>query len=79
MLAGKFKWDVTIKKGRKKLLVIEAVYLVVYQNVPTVPEEPALAFLQKVGKFATYPYFRALVATLAAYARADIPILPVLK
>lgn len=79
ILAGKFNWDVTVRKGRKRLLTLNATYLIVYHKVPEVPQDAAFAFLTRVGRFATYPYFRALVASLTSYARADLPILPVLK
>jgi hypothetical protein len=79
LLAGQFNWEIIVRKGRKKLLTINATYLVSYDNVPDVSEEAAVAFLRKVGRFAAYPYFRALVARLTSDARTDLPILPMLK
>lgn len=79
ILAGEFKWTVDVRKGKQKLVFIAATYFILYRNVPKVEEEHAKAFLARVGRFATYPYFRALVARLSAEANADLPILPVLR
>jgi preprotein translocase subunit SecB len=79
ILAGDFKWHVDVRKGKQKLVSVTATYSIIYRNVPRVEEEHAQAFLSRVGRFATYPYFRALVARLSAEANANLPILPVLR
>jgi hypothetical protein len=78
-LSGFFTWKVEVKKGRKRTLFAEARYLVTYDNVPDVDERAAFAFLENVGKFATYPYFRAYVAQMSWNSNANLPILPVLR
>jgi hypothetical protein len=78
-LGGQINWSAVVKKGRSKIVSIEAVYLILYSGVPEVEEEHALAFLRRVGRFATYPYFRALVSRLSSESGLDLPILPVLK
>jgi hypothetical protein len=79
ILAGVFNWGIEVKKGRKRLVSAKAGYMVIYTDVPPVDDEPALAFLKKVGRFACYPYFRSYVAQMGWAAEADLPILPVLK
>jgi preprotein translocase subunit SecB len=78
-LGGQINWSATVKKGRSKAVSIEAVYFIIYAGVPEVEEEHALAFLRRVGRFATYPYFRALVSRLSSESGLNLPILPVLK
>ncbi len=79
LLAGRFLWKVEVLKGKKKLVTLQATYVVLYKNVPDVGEEHISAFLQRVGRFASYPYFRGLFSRLAAEAQLDLPVLPVLK
>lgn len=78
-LSGQFEWGIEATLGRKKLLHVKATYFIVYEDVPDVGNEHAEAFIKRVGKFATYPYFRALVSQISAESRANLPIMPVLK
>jgi hypothetical protein len=79
VMFGELSWSAYSKRGRKKALSIKADYLVVYSSATDLEEVYVEAFLGNVGKFATFPYFRALVATYSAASSADLPILPVLK
>lgn len=79
ILGGSFDWLITISESRKKLLVVKVSYKVTYRNVPDVGDVHSAAFVRRVGKFATYPYFRALVAQLSWEAKAELPVMPVLK
>lgn len=79
ILGGQINWMVEVKQSRTKLLSVDSTYLVAYVNVPDVGDAHSHAFFTRVGKFATFPYFRALVSRLVAEADADLPILPVLK
>jgi hypothetical protein len=76
---GNFEWFASSTKGRKRLLSIKSRYLVVYAVAKDLEDAYVQAFLANVGKFATFPYFRSLVATYNAAASADLPILPVLR
>jgi hypothetical protein len=78
VLAGLFNWHVEARRGKKRLLKAAASFLILYNDVPDVPEEPAFAFLARVGRFATYPYFRNFVAQLSWMSQSDLPIMPVL-
>lgn len=79
LITGEFEWSASSTKGRKKLLSIRSTYLVVYRAANDLEDFYVGAFLANVGKFATFPYFRSLVATYSAAASADLPILPVLR
>ena len=78
-LFGQFSWKTVGKESRKHVVSVKATYIVVYQLAPGLSGHYVGIFLKKVGRFATYPYFRTLVATLHADARLDVPPLPVLK
>ena len=78
-LGGLIEWSVSIEMGRKKLLSIKAAYIVIYDNVPNVGQNHSEAYFRKVGRFATYPYFRSVVSQLSWASRAELPTLPVLK
>lgn len=78
-LGGQFDWVTEVKVGGKKLLKVEARYLVVYGNVPSAPEKTRERYIQRVGKFATYPYYRALVSQISWESKTELPVMPVLK
>lgn len=78
-LGGQFDWATHVLIGKKKLLKVEARFLVVYGNVPEVAAETRERYIQKVGKFATYPYYRSLVSQLSWESKGDLPTMPVLK
>lgn len=79
VLGAQILWSAQMKQSRIKLLAIEAHYIIVYENVAVVEERHALAFLKRVGRFATYPYYRALVSRLSAESGVNLPVLPILK
>jgi hypothetical protein len=78
-LSAALQYKVEIFAKRKRILSIVAVYIIAYENVPPVEEVHALAFVQKVGRFAVYPFFRSIVSTLAGESRLDLPILPIMR
>jgi hypothetical protein len=79
LMFGELSWHAYSKAGKKRILYVKSDYLVVYSSGTDLEERYVEAFLRNVGKFATFPYFRALVATYSAASSADLPILPVLK
>lgn len=72
------RFDAVGKEGRKKLLIIEADYQVIYNNMCVDNESVVETFLNRVGKYAAYPYFRALAAQYSWSGHVPIPPLPVL-
>ncbi|NTG19410.1 hypothetical protein G6L00_03065 [Agrobacterium rhizogenes] len=79
LLMGNFRWVTKVTKGKKKLLEIDAKFYATYHGVPDVDQVHMDAFLRRVGKFATYPYFRGVVSRLSWESHAELPIMPVLK
>jgi hypothetical protein len=79
IIAGGLDWSVTCRQGRKVVLSIKASYLVAYGLSEPVEDKYAEYFVQNVGRFAVYPYFRNLVAQYSAASSAELPLLPVLK
>lgn len=72
-------FQVEAKIGRKKVLHCEAEYVVTYDGLFDCEEEAVLAFLDRVGPFTCYPYFRSLFASLDWAATTGLPPLPVHK
>jgi hypothetical protein len=79
LMVGNFEWSAFGTKGRKRLISVTARYLVIYRAAKDLEDLYVGAFLENVGKFASFPYFRSLVATYSAAASADLPILPILR
>lgn len=65
--------------GRRKQIVVEGDYLVVYHVEGEVDAASANLFVARVARFACYPYFRTLFATLLGQSNIVLPPLPVLK
>ena len=77
-IAGSFRFSILGKLGRKSVLKSAADYLVIYQFADVVAEDAATAFCQRIGLYAAYPYYRALVSSLSAAANLDLPTLPMI-
>jgi len=78
--SGRWKFRVSAVSGRKKLILINAEYLVVYEfHGEALDAEHVEYFVKKVGRVAVYPYFRQLVSFYSAAGHADLPVLPMLK
>lgn len=81
-----FVWRTYVKDGRKTLFKLDCDYLCAYAAEELVPGSVAALekrnvdlFLERIGKVATYPYFRAMASQYSWAANADLPMLPVLK
>lgn len=78
-----FKWNVGISvsgDGPPAKLSCVARYLVLYEGVP--PEaRPDIVrpCTERLGRFAAYPYLRALTSRLFAESQLDVPLLPILR
>ena len=71
-----WKWSVTGTNKRKRTLSVEAVYIVIYDNLGGCEPEAVERFLRRVARFASYPYFRAHVSQISWESGANLPILP---
>lgn len=83
-VSGVFRWIVAIREKSAKpgdeAFFASASYYIAYDGIkPTEDERAPKCFLEKVGKFATYPYFRTHVSHLSWASGAEIPLLPVLR
>jgi len=78
VLFGVYAWNAEIKKGNKKALKLLCKYFIVYNNLEDQPADYAKLYLEKVGKFASYPYFRSQFAILTSAAGLTLPPLPAL-
>lgn len=74
-----WKWAVVGKTKGKKTLSIEAVYFILYDDLIGCDAEAAKRFLRRVGRFASYPYFRAHVSQTSWESGANLPILPTIS
>lgn len=78
-LYGVFSFDVVCRHGRKRVLSVSATYLASYRIQGECDGGACELFIERVGKVATYPYFRSLVASLTAQAGLMMQPLPVLS
>lgn len=76
---GHFRWSAEVKSGRKKVLKLQTDYLVAYTGLADCDEGHVRFFLEKIGRFATYPYFRALFSHHSSESGLMLPPLPTLS
>ena len=74
-----FSCNAEAKRKRKNVISCKAKYFAIYVGLSGCDEAAAQAFVGRVGRFAVYPYFRALVANFAWNADINMPILPVIR
>jgi hypothetical protein len=79
LASGKFDWFLSVSAQDAPLLKINAAFVVSYRNLQECRPEAVALFLRKVGRFASFPYFRSLVANLSWMSNANLPTLPVLR
>jgi hypothetical protein len=78
-LFGIFGFEVVCRQGRKRVLSASATYLVSYRVEGECNQAACELFVERVGKIATYPYFRSLVSSLTSQAGLVMRPLPVLS
>lgn len=78
-LYGIFLFEVVCRQRRKRVLSVTAHYVVSYQVAGPFDEEIGALFVERVGRVAAYPYFRALVANLVSQAGMQMPPLPIIS
>jgi hypothetical protein len=76
---GIFAWWIDVSHGDKQLLNLTAVYTVTYSGLKGREADAVRRFIDRVGRFAIYPYFRSLVSQFSWASEANLPILPILK
>lgn len=76
---GMFHWWVEARYGALVALRCAAKYMVHYTGLANQDEDAAKAFVARVGRFASYPYFRALASQMSWESGANLPPMPVLR
>ncbi|PWE26803.1 hypothetical protein C4N9_20420 [Pararhodobacter marinus] len=79
LLLGRYKWSAEIKLRRKKVLKLACVYLVAYTGVQGFTDNYLQFYFEKIGRFTTYPYFRAEFSRLSSSSGIMLPPLPSLS
>lgn len=75
---GTIQWSVDVQTGRKKAVKVRTSYVVIYDGLEGHKEHAVRAFIERVGRVATYSYFRSHMAQLSWESGADLPVMPVL-
>lgn len=78
-LYGVFAFEVVCRQGRKRVLSASATYLVSYFIESECDAAACELFVERVGKIASYPYFRGLIAALSSQAGLLMRPLPVMS
>jgi hypothetical protein len=76
---GFFDWWVQAMAGDKVVLRFAARYAARYDGFNGKDTRAVRAFVERVGRFATYPYFRALAAQMSWESAAGLPPMPILR
>ena len=73
-------WSLTAPVARRPAsLNAEATFLVLYGGLTGMPAQIVEPLVDQLGRFASFPYFRAYVAQMAGMSGFAIPPLPILK
>lgn len=78
-LTGLYSYTASCVEGRRKLITVTGRYLSTYKMSDLCDERAAHQFLARVGRFAAYPYFRAMFASLTQQSGVMLPPLPVIS
>jgi hypothetical protein len=79
MVSGLVLAQAWCKLGRRKIVSLKCNYAVAYDIEGETDESAARQFVERVGKFAVYPYFRTHFAELTTQAGIMMSPLPVMK
>nr|WP_314121364.1 hypothetical protein [uncultured Brevundimonas sp.] len=78
VVAATYQFVISAKAARRVVLKSVAEYLVMYEFEAEVDQQAAEAFCKRIGLYAAYPYYRALVSQLSAAANLNLPTLPMI-
>lgn len=56
---SQFEWRAEVKHGRKRCVRLRAAYILIYAGFDNCDPKHVGLFISKIGRFATYPYFRS--------------------
>lgn len=69
-------WSLTATLDDTPSIIILASYEVYYSNLLECDGDAVARFMKRVGRFATYPYFRAHVSQISWESSTNLPLLP---
>lgn len=78
-LYGFIRFSASSRLKRQRVIHVSAKYFVSYYVDGGCEQSLAELFIDRVGRLAAYPYFRALTASLVAQAGVNIPALPIMS
>lgn len=78
-LSGSYVYTASCVLGRRKLLTVVGRYLSTYRLSDVCDEEAGRQFLERIGRFSAYPYFRSMFATLTQQSGIMLPPLPIIS
>lgn len=76
LMIGQYQWAANIKKKTTSTLKVKSIYLLAYEGVAECDPPHLQLYLKKIGRFTTYPYFRALFSTVTGASGLTLPPLP---
>ena len=79
VLSGTWEYTATCVGKRRKLLTVTCKYLVAYRLSAPCDAEAGREFLERVGRFAAYPYFRSTFAMLTQQSGILLHPLPIIS
>ncbi|MEZ5894996.1 MAG: hypothetical protein R3C51_01225 [Parvularculaceae bacterium] len=78
-LISAFEYCIEVNIEGEQLLYCKAMYLVAFTIEGDFDLETMKYFARRVGRNASYPYFREFASSQSWASNADLPILPILK
>lgn len=78
-LHGFIRFAASSRLKRQRVIHVTGKYFVSYHVDGGCEQTLAELFIDRVGRLAAYPYFRALTASLVAQAGTSIPSLPIMS
>lgn len=73
---GVYEWVAAVKAGRKNAIRSKCSYFLIYSGLQEHDPEYVRLYFEKIGRFASYPYFRAQFASDVASSGVFLPPLP---
>ena len=77
-LRGEFGYSAVCMHNRSRIITVKAQYLATFALSAACDDEAARHYLERVGRFMCYPYFRAVFATLTEQSGLLLPPRPII-
>lgn len=76
---GYFSWWIEGTVAKKPVVTLSTAYVIAYAGLAGRDKDAVRRFIDRVGRFAVFPYFRALASQFSWAADLNLPPLPILK